>query len=105
MVPYRERHSKGLKHGNHLDHTSSYPSHTLSKRPAIRDLVHSLPLFAVFQSVYEGCMYLIVAGFEVVFCAFHDLDSHVGVVLEIFGEPYGGEVSPSQFLNEHVSAV
>lgn len=48
-------------------------------------------------------MYLVVAGFEVVFGAFHDLDCHVGGVLEIFREPDCGEMAPAQFLDEDVS--
>lgn len=34
--------------------------------------------------------------------ALHDLDGDVGVVLEVLGEPDGGEVSPAQLLDEHV---
>ena len=47
--------------------------------------------------------YLVVAGFEVVFGAFHDLDCYVGGVLEIFCEPDCGEMAPAQFLDEDVS--
>jgi len=46
--------------------------------------------------------YLIVAGLEVVLGAFHDLDCHVGRVLEILGEPDGREMAPAQFLDEDV---
>lgn len=46
--------------------------------------------------------YLVVGGLEVVGGALHDLDGDVGVVLEVLGEPDGGEVSPAQLLDEHV---
>lgn len=35
--------------------------------------------------------------------ALHDLDGNVGRIFEIFGEPHGGKVAPSQFLDEDVS--
>lgn len=35
--------------------------------------------------------------------AFHDFDGDVVSVLEVFGEPDGGEVSPAKFLDENVS--
>jgi hypothetical protein len=34
--------------------------------------------------------------------ALHDLDGDVGGVLEVLGEPDGGEVSPAELLDEDV---
>jgi hypothetical protein len=45
----------------------------------------------------------VVGGFQVVRGAFHDFDSDVVSILEVFGEPDSGEVSPSEFLDKNVS--
>ena len=47
-------------------------------------------------------LHLVVRSIEIVRSRFHDLNSYVSSIFEILGEPHSGEVSPSQFLNEHI---
>jgi len=62
-----------------------------------------LPLFSlpVFGNLVKN-IYLIISCFHVVLCALLDLECDITIILEILGEPYCGEMSPTKLLNDNI---